>query len=145
MIQYFFIHIILIILIILFFLILLYIYPVFVRYNLKFFHYFKQPFLIALAQPLETFGMISWVVFIVSIFFHIPIVFIFSGSTLLAYPISWLAPHPFKKIEAKKVFVVWCGAMNWFNRFKSLLLYKYILSYLMIFLLPFLSRISCLS
>lgn|SRR5699024_1036417 len=103
MIQSFFIHIMLIILIILFFLILLYIYPVFVRYNLKFFHYFKQPFLIALAQPLETFGMISWVVFIVSIFFHIPIVFIFSGSTLLAYPISWLALHAFKKIEAKKV------------------------------------------
>jgi len=102
MIQSFFLHIMLIILILLFALTLLYIYPVFVRYNLKFFHYFKQPFLIALAQPLETFGMVFWVIFILTIFFHIPIVFIFTGSTLFAYPISWLALHAFKKIEAKK-------------------------------------------
>src|SRR5699024_23566 len=102
MIQSFFVHILLVILIFMYIFTLLYIFPVFVRFELKLFYYIKQSFLIALAQPLETAIMVVSVLTIYLLFSYLPLTLVFAGSTLFAYPISWIALRAFQKIKEKK-------------------------------------------
>src|SRR5699024_6062368 len=97
----FFIHFILMLMILLYTFTLLFLFPVFVRYELKTFYYLKQSFLIAIAQPLESIAMIFCLFCIYFLFSVIPLTLIFAGSSLFAFPISWLALQAFKKVEEK--------------------------------------------
>ncbi|MBP1948445.1 YesL family protein [Virgibacillus litoralis] len=81
---------------------LLFFFPVFVHFDLKFFQYIKQSFLVAITSPIET---ILSAVSIVLLYFAITllpgIIPLFSGS-LLAIAMTWTSFRAFRKIERRK-------------------------------------------
>lgn len=101
--QVFIIHVGLLIVIILYGITLLYLLPVFVRYELKFFQYIKQAFLVALAQPFSSIGMIICLLIVYYMLIIVPALFVFIGSSIIFYLISQIAYRAFLKIEKKKV------------------------------------------
>jgi len=101
--QSFFVHIGLIMIMFIYFLIVLYLFPVFVRYDLKFFQFFKQSFLVALAQPLESAGMIFMLIIYYYLFNILPVLAVFLGSSAIAYTLTGLAHRSFIKIEEKRL------------------------------------------
>ncbi|ASN04170.1 YesL family protein [Virgibacillus necropolis] len=102
LIQSFYLHIILLVISFLYFITVLYIFPVFARYELKFFFYFKQSFLVALARPIESIAMIISLFLLYYLFSFLPILLIFMGSSIIAYPLAWFAYRACLQIEEKK-------------------------------------------
>ncbi len=96
-------HSILLLLSFFYFIMLLYLFPVFVRYNLKSVLYFKQSFFLALARPLETIAMIISLVILYYLFSFLPVLLVFAGAPLIAYPLMWFAYRAFMQIEKKKL------------------------------------------
>ncbi|MFC4557987.1 YesL family protein [Virgibacillus kekensis] len=81
---------------------LLFFFPVFVHFDLKFFQYLKQSFLIAITSPIETILIaISIVLLYFAITFLPGIIPLFSGS-VLAMAMTWISFRAFKKVERRK-------------------------------------------
>ncbi|MFC4617707.1 YesL family protein [Camelliibacillus cellulosilyticus] len=79
----------------------LYLFPVFVHYELKMSHYLKQSFLIAIIRPFETIGCLVILLVFYYLFLFFPILLIFLGAPLIAYPIMWLTNHAFEGVTRK--------------------------------------------
>ncbi len=81
---------------------LLFFFPVFVHFDLRFFQYIKQSFLIAITSPIET---LLIAVSIILIYFAITLlpgmIPLFSGS-VIAVAITWTSFKAFRRIERRK-------------------------------------------
>lgn len=75
--------------------------PIYVHFNLKKTNYLKQVFLIVILSPMEALSLLFVLIILFYLFLFIPVLFIFSGSTLIGFPIMWLGLRAFKKIEKK--------------------------------------------
>ena len=81
---------------------LIYFFPIYVHFDLKYFQYIKQSFLIAVVSPLETISIILSFVALYLIVTLLPgIIPLFTGS-VLAYIITWLSFRAFERIKLKK-------------------------------------------
>lgn len=98
----FFIHVLLLFFSVLFVLVLCYLFPVFVRYDLRFFLYFKQTFLVVLARPLESIFMIISLIFLYYLLILLPFLFVMAGSSIIAFLLMALAYQAFTKVEERK-------------------------------------------
>ena len=80
----------------------IYFFPTYVHFELKYFQYIKQSFLIAVVSPLES---ISIVLSIAALYFIVTlfpgIIPLFTGS-VLAYIITWLSFRAFDRIKQKQ-------------------------------------------
>ncbi|MCM2677965.1 YesL family protein [Alkalicoccobacillus plakortidis] len=83
----------------------IYLFPIFVRYNLTFFSYFKQSLFIALARPMETIAILVSFVLLYFVFSFVPVLFVFAGSSLIATPMVWFAYRACLHVEEKKVHI----------------------------------------
>ncbi|MCJ7840604.1 DUF624 domain-containing protein [Lederbergia sp. NSJ-179] len=101
-IQSAFLHVILLIFCFLYFITALYFFPVFARYQLKGFQYMKQAFLVAIIRPFETIAMILCLLIHYYVFIFVPVLYVFMGAAMLAYPLMWFAYRAFLGIEEKK-------------------------------------------
>lgn len=99
----FFIHVFLLLFSVLFILVLCYLFPVYVRYDLRFFQYFKQTFLIVVSRPLESVGMIVCLLLLYYLFIILPVLFVLAGSSIIAFLMMGLAYRAFAKIEQRKM------------------------------------------
>ncbi|OZU88346.1 hypothetical protein CIL03_11895 [Virgibacillus indicus] len=85
-----------------YFITLLFFFPVYVHFDLKFFQYIKQSFLIAMTSPLEILLMIiSVIALYIAVLFLPGIIPLFTGS-VLAIAITFLSKRAFRRIERKK-------------------------------------------
>src|SRR5699024_11310338 len=75
----FFIHVFLLLFSALFILVLCYLFPVYVRNELRFFHYFPQTFLIVVSRTLESVGMIVCLLLLSSLFIILIVFFVLFG------------------------------------------------------------------
>jgi len=96
------IHILLLFFSVLFILVLCYLFPVFVRYDLQFFLYFKQTFLVVLARPVESIGMLICLILLYYLLILLPVLFVMAGSSIIAFLLMALAYRSFTKIEERK-------------------------------------------
>ena len=81
---------------------LLFFFPVYVHFELKFFQYMKQSFLIAITSPFEIIQMVIAIVILYFIVTLLPgIIPLFTGS-LLAVAMTWLSMRAFAKVERRK-------------------------------------------
>ena len=81
---------------------LLFFFPVYVHFELKYFQYIKQSFLIAITSPLELFFFLSSTLAMYFFLTFLPgAIPLFSGS-LLAYAITVLSFRAFRRIEQKQ-------------------------------------------
>ncbi|GIN57226.1 hypothetical protein J8TS2_15450 [Lederbergia ruris] len=101
-IQSAFLHVILLVFCFLYFITVLYFYPVFARYQLKGFQYIKQAFFIAISRPFETIAMILCLLILYYVFVFVPVLYVFMGAAMVAYPVMWFAMRAFMGIERKK-------------------------------------------
>ncbi|WP_152655182.1 YesL family protein [Oceanobacillus sp. CFH 90083] len=101
LIQSAFIHSLLLLISLLYIVVLLYFFPVFVRYKLKYFQYFKQSFFIALARPFETIAMLLCILLLYYLFIYLPVLTFFAGASLTIFPITWFAHRAFIQLEEK--------------------------------------------
>ena len=80
----------------------IYFFPIYVHFDLKYFQYIKQSFLIAVVSPLETISIILSIIALYLIVTLLPgIIPLFTGS-VLAYIITWLSFRAFERIKLKK-------------------------------------------
>ena len=103
MLQSAFVHFILLFIFFIYIVVSLYFFPVFSRYELKYLHYFKQSFFIAFARPFETIAMLLCVLLLYYVFVYLPVLTVFVGSSLVAFPITWFAHRAFMQLEEKKM------------------------------------------
>lgn len=80
----------------------LYFFPVFARYDLKGFQYMKQAFFIAVIRPFETIAMLVCLFLLYNVFIFLPVLYVFMGTAMVAYPIMWFALRAFLGIERRK-------------------------------------------
>lgn len=98
-----FLHFILLFICFLYAVVLLYFFPVLARYELKSLYYFKQSFFIAFARPFETIAMLLCVLLLYYLFIYLPVLTVFVGASLTAFPITWFAHIAFVQLEEKKM------------------------------------------
>lgn len=101
-IQSFYFHSFLIILIVLFIVSLIHFQTVYIRYDLKFFQYFKQALFIGLARPVESIAMIITLLPLYYLYNILPIFTVFMGASLTLYPIVWFSYRACILIEDKR-------------------------------------------
>ncbi len=102
MIESFPLHLLLLFVTFLYSITTIYLFPVFVRYNLTFFLYFKQAFFVALARPLETIAIAISMLLLFYLFSYLPVLLFFIGASIIALPIMWFAYRACVQIEEKK-------------------------------------------
>ncbi|QGH33531.1 DUF624 domain-containing protein [Gracilibacillus salitolerans] len=78
----------------------LYIFPVFVHYNLKLVQYLRNAFLIAIATPFLTILMIMSLVLIYLLLVYIPGLIPFFGGSCFSFCLMWIAYLSISKVEA---------------------------------------------
>ncbi|SDJ98725.1 YesL family protein [Sediminibacillus albus] len=81
---------------------LLFFFPVFVHFDLKFFQYIKQSFLIAITSPLETILSAVSIVLLYFLITLLPGIIPLFSSSLLAIAMTWISFRAFRKIERRK-------------------------------------------
>ncbi|UOQ86948.1 YesL family protein [Gracilibacillus salinarum] len=91
--------IITLLLLILYFITALYVFPVFVHYELNMLQYFRNAFLIAIAQPILTFIMFIGVIAIYYVLFIIPGLIVFFGISSFCSYIMWVAYVSISRVE----------------------------------------------
>ena len=85
---------------IIYFIILLYLFPIFVHFDLKPFEYIKWAFVIGIGHPLLTVFLIGVMIAIVYLtFVTIPALLFFFGGSISAYILMWGASQTFSKYE----------------------------------------------
>ncbi len=85
-----------------YFIMILYIFPVYVHFDLKFFRYFKNAFLIGFFSPLATILMVVALVVFAFLFNYIPGLLPSIGISLSAASIMGCALLAFNSIEKKQ-------------------------------------------
>lgn len=105
LIQSFYFHAVLLAVFFVFFVVVLYFFTILDRYELKFFQYFKQTFLIAIARPLESIAMVVSLILLSYVFYYVPVLFFFAGAGITACPLVWFAYRACVQIEEKKLEV----------------------------------------
>ncbi|MFC4025064.1 YesL family protein [Oceanobacillus longus] len=81
---------------------LLFFFPVYVQFDLKFFQYIKQSFLVAVTSPLETLQIAIAIAALYFIVTFLPgIIPLFTGS-VLAVAMTWISYRAFRKIRLRK-------------------------------------------
>ncbi|WP_221566048.1 YesL family protein [Alkalihalobacillus sp. TS-13] len=82
---------------------LLFFFTVYVHFQLSFFQYLKQAFLIAVVSPLETLLILAAIILMYIMITILPgIIPLFPGS-ILAFVTTWLSRRAFQKIKNKQV------------------------------------------
>src|SRR5699024_12536536 len=99
----FFIYVFFFLFSLLFILVLCYLFLVYVRYDLRFFQYFNQTFLIVVSRPLKSVGMIVCLLLLYYLFIILPVLFVLAGSSIIAFLMMGLAYRAFAKIEQRKM------------------------------------------
>ncbi|MEQ6377895.1 YesL family protein [Bacillaceae bacterium S4-13-58] len=82
--------------------VILYIFPVFVHYQLKIFQYFKYAIVIGISFPLRTIMMAVSVFVIYQLSIHIQGLILFFSVSSLSFVITWITYGAFLKIEEKQ-------------------------------------------
>jgi uncharacterized membrane protein YesL len=85
-----------------YFITLLYIFPVYVHYELRFFQYIKYSFFIGMANPHMTFIMFLCLGLLTILFIYIPGLIPFFGISSFSVVLMWCALKGFRKIEEKQ-------------------------------------------
>jgi len=85
---------------------LLYIFPVYVHYQLKTFEYIKQAFIIALLNIHHTVLFLLAIVLLSIMFTLFPGVFVFLGIPIIATLLMWGATKSFHRVERKRETLV---------------------------------------
>lgn len=83
-------------------LLVLFLFPVYVHYQLKFLQYFKAAIWVAVANPLALISMILGLIIGSYLFRFIPGLIPFFSVSILLSLIMWNAVHAFERIERKK-------------------------------------------
>lgn len=73
------------------------------RYELTFFRYFKQAFLIALIRPFESVAMLISLLPLYYLYNFLPVLIIFIGVPLTLYPILWFSYRACIAVEKRSV------------------------------------------
>lgn len=81
---------------------LIYIFPVYVHYDNKFFNHFKNATLIAIYQPLRTVYAIAACLTLYYLFFYLPVFILLMGASLTSSVLMFIAYRTFIKIEYKQ-------------------------------------------
>ncbi|WP_226037089.1 YesL family protein [Aquibacillus saliphilus] len=81
---------------------LLYLFPVYVHYDVKIYQMFKNAFLIMLVNPLYNLMMIAGIIVTYFSLTFIPGLIFFFGGSVMTYIIMWPCYQAFQKIEQKK-------------------------------------------
>lgn len=92
-------HLLLLILFSLYLGVSLYVFPVFSRYEMKTFHYFKQAFFILISNIINMIAIVIGLILITLIFTIFPVLSLVMGVPLLIFPISWFSLQAFMRIE----------------------------------------------
>ncbi|MBU9712966.1 YesL family protein [Evansella tamaricis] len=82
--------------------ILLYIFPVYVHFEMKLFQYFKTAFVVGLVNPLALITLIISLGLTGYIFYLVPGLIPFFGASLIGFLVMWAAHLSFERIERKK-------------------------------------------
>ncbi|MFD1849560.1 YesL family protein [Oceanobacillus bengalensis] len=93
------ISIIFLVLLFLYFVILLYIFPIYVHYELRVFQYIKYALIIAIGRPMQTLAMLLGVIITYLFFSYIPAFIPFFGGSLLSLALMWLSSISFQKVR----------------------------------------------
>ncbi|WP_318618006.1 YesL family protein [Sporosarcina sp. YIM B06819] len=96
------IHFFLLLVLFIFIITCLFVFPALAHYELKPLQYLKQSLLLALAQPIYLLSILLWTLSAYVIYSYIPVLYIFMGATVFAFPIMWFSLRAFNKIELKK-------------------------------------------
>ncbi|WP_027410333.1 YesL family protein [Anoxybacteroides tepidamans] len=80
----------------------LYIFPIYVHYQLSVFQYIKYAFLIGATNPITTVAMIVSIFFLGIIFMYMPAFIPFFGASSFSFILMWGGLSCFRKIEKKK-------------------------------------------
>lgn len=86
----------------LFVLITLFVFPVYIHYDLPFFGNFKMALLLALTNPLALFSLILSLVLAYTLFSYIPGLIPFYLVSIIGWLIMWNASHAFRRLDQKK-------------------------------------------
>lgn len=103
LIQSFYFHVFLLGIFFIYVLVVLHFFTVLARYELKFFQYFKQTFLIAIARPFESIAMVVSLILLSYVFFYVPVLLFFAGVGMTACPLVWFTYRACILIEEKKL------------------------------------------
>ncbi|TCP25980.1 putative membrane protein YesL [Scopulibacillus darangshiensis] len=95
-------HILLLGIILVYGLMLIFFFPVYSHFNLSKWTYLKQSLLLPLARPGESLLAILAVGVLWTFSLWLPVLFLFIGASLVAYPLAWIAFRAFGKLEAAK-------------------------------------------
>ena len=85
----------------LYLIVLLYVFPIFVNYDLKLYHVIKNSLLISILSPLQTLMMIGGMVGLYFAFMLLPSLLPFLSGSTLAFVIMWVSLKSFAKVEQK--------------------------------------------
>lgn len=88
--------------IIVFLIILLYLFPVYVHFELPVLGYYKYALLIGVTSPVQTLLMIVNTGAIIVLFLFIPTFFPFFFGSVLSFTLMWIALQAFQKLDNKK-------------------------------------------
>lgn len=80
----------------------LYLFPVYVHFDLKIFNYFKYALLIGMTSPKQTILIIINTAAISFLFYIVPTFLPFFFGSIISFTIMWIALQAFKKLEGKK-------------------------------------------
>jgi uncharacterized membrane protein YesL len=87
---------------ILYFITLLYIFPVYVHYELKLFQYIKNSFYIGIINMHITILMMAIILLLTILFNHLPGMVPFFGISLVSIVVMWGTKQSFQRIEVKR-------------------------------------------
>lgn len=79
----------------------LFLFAIYVHYELKFFQYFKQTLYIVILHPFEVLLSIIGFIIFYHIVFFVPIIFVFFGMSAMACFTIWISGLIFKKVNIK--------------------------------------------
>lgn len=81
---------------------LLYLFPIYVHYELRFLQYVKYSFFIGMANPLMTLTMFLSIILLTVLFMYIPGLIPFFSVSSFSVVLMWCALKAFRKIEEKQ-------------------------------------------
>lgn len=81
---------------------LIYIFPLYVHYENKFFSYFKNAILMAVYQPFRTIYTIAACLTLYYLFFMIPVFIFLLGASLTSFIVMWITYRTFLRLEYKQ-------------------------------------------
>lgn len=106
LIQSFYLHAVILFICFVYLITIIYMFTIFVRYELPLLTYFKQSLFIALARPMETIAIMLSLFILYFLFSFVPVLFIFAGSSIVFTPLVWFSYRACLLVEEKKLHVL---------------------------------------